>query len=61
MTLSDPPYKTDLLSADFDGGTAVVFNAYGLPDRNGSAVLRAGGELRTVAVDPSGRVTVTTP
>ena len=57
--LSEPPYRVDLASADFDGTATISFDAYGQPSSGGSVAIEAGGERRTIAVDPdTGRVSM---
>ncbi len=59
VILSAPPYKADLTTVNFDGGSQVIFNGWGLPDRGGTVVLTAGAEQRTVVVDgTTGRISL---
>lgn len=52
VCLSAEPYRADLVSADFGGGsTQVVFNGWGLPANGGTVVVAAGSEQRTVVID----------
>ena len=50
LTLSDPPYRAQLVSVDFDGDD-VVFDGYGIPDDGGGIVIACGGVTRTVNLD----------
>jgi Tfp pilus assembly protein FimT len=59
VRLTDYPYETSLISANFDGATAVTFNAFGAPEHGGQVVLQSGAYQKTVVVEPvSGDVTV---
>ena len=59
VVLSAEPYQADLTSVNFNNGSQVVFNGWGLPDHGGTVVLSAGAEQRTVVLDGgTGRVTV---
>lgn len=51
VNLSVPPYEASILSADFDGDTEVVFDAYGRPDSGGTLVVRVGNDEATLTVD----------
>ena len=47
LTLSDRPYRAQLVSVDFSGAD-VVFDGYGIPDDGGGIVIACGGVTRTV-------------
>jgi type II secretory pathway pseudopilin PulG len=49
--LAVEPYCATLVSADFGGDGAVIFDGYGVPDSGGTAVVRSGGEQRTVVLN----------
>ncbi len=51
VDLSAEPYRANVVSASFNGGTQVVFNGWGLPNSGGTVVLSVGAEQRTVVVD----------
>jgi prepilin-type N-terminal cleavage/methylation domain-containing protein len=51
VDLSEEPYLTGIVSADFGGNLHVIFDGYGLPDNGGTVVLRIGSEVRTVTLD----------
>ncbi len=59
VVLSVPPYRADLTSVNFDGGSQVIFTGWGLPDKGGTVALSAGAEQRTVVVDgATGRISL---
>jgi len=59
VVLSAAPYHAELMSVDFNGGTQVVFNGWGLPNAGGAVVVSAGSLQRTVVVEgATGRVSV---
>ena len=51
VDLSAEPYKAEILSAEFDGDTKIVFDGYGVPDSGGTVRLRVGENVRTVTFD----------
>ena len=51
VKLSGSPYDCDLVSADFGGDTAVVFDGYGVPDSGGQVVIRAGEYQKIIVLD----------
>jgi prepilin-type N-terminal cleavage/methylation domain-containing protein len=46
------PYSVSSIAVDFDGSPGVVFDMYGAPNAGGTVVLRVGGEVRTITLDP---------
>jgi hypothetical protein len=57
-TVSLAQSDVSLVSAKFGADAILRFNGFGIPDSDGSVVLRAGGWTRTITVDPtSGRAT----
>lgn len=44
--------RVDITSAVFDTDQTVVFDCLGSPDTGGSVVLQAGGETKTITVEP---------
>jgi type II secretion system protein H len=61
IDLTVVPYEVDLVSADFGGNPHVIFDGYGVPASAGQVVLRAGAEIRTLALAAvTGRVSTTT-
>jgi len=57
--LSDSPYKADIGSSQFNGDNEIVFDGWGLPDSNGTAVLSVGSETRTIVVNvETGKATI---
>ena len=59
VDLSDASGGATLVSADFSGDSAVVFDGYGVPDSGGVVVVRIGDMLTTVVLDPEiGRATL---
>lgn len=51
VSLSETPYHATIVSADFQGQRSVTFDAYGLPDRGGQVVIRAGSFQKTIVLD----------
>jgi Tfp pilus assembly protein FimT len=59
VRLAAEPYGAALVSANFGGDDAVVFDGYGAPDSGGTVVVRSGDFTRTVTLDAAtGRATV---
>ena len=59
ISLASRPYEVRLLTADFGGDGTVVFNGYGVADSDGTVLLQAGQERRTVVFRAaSGKATV---
>jgi prepilin-type N-terminal cleavage/methylation domain-containing protein len=59
VVLSSEPYRADLVSANFNGSSQVVFSGWGLPNNGGTVVVSAGAQQRTVVVDGgTGRVSI---
>lgn len=52
--LADPPYQTEIVSAQFGSDRDVLFSRNGMPDSGGTVVLRSGGHKATVTVDGAG-------
>lgn len=51
VVLSAHPYQANIVSADFDGGSQVVFDGWGSPDHGGTIVVAVGTEQRTITLD----------
>lgn len=51
VDLSEEPYHTTIILADFGGDTEVIFDGYGVPDSGGSVVIDVGGRQVTVSLD----------
>ncbi len=51
VALGTDPYDVVMARIDFGSDDALVFDAYGLPDRGGSIVLKAGRHAVTVMVE----------
>jgi prepilin-type N-terminal cleavage/methylation domain-containing protein len=61
VALSDDPYGATLVKVDLGATDSeeIVFDGYGVPDSGGTIVVEAGGNQKTVAVDPdTGQATV---
>lgn len=59
VDLSRPPYSTQIDQAIFTGGSAVRFNAFGVPDSSGSILISGGGLSFDISVAAeTGEVTV---
>lgn len=59
VALSAHPYQANIVSADFDGGSQVVFDGWGSPDHGGTIVVAVGAEQRTITVDgDTGQVSI---
>ena len=59
VDLTAPPYEARIVSANFGGVTQVVFSAWGLPNKAGTAVVAVGSEQRTITVNgQTGQVTI---
>jgi len=59
VVLSSEPYGADLASVNFNNGTQVVFNGWGLPNYGGTVVVSVGGQQKTVVVEMgTGRVSI---
>ena len=58
VSLGDEPYGAVILSVNFGGDAALVFDGYGVPDSGGSVVIQVGSYQVTISVDAdSGRAT----
>jgi prepilin-type N-terminal cleavage/methylation domain-containing protein len=51
VILSKAPYDAEIISADFQGQSNVTFDGYGLPDRSGQVVVKAGSFQKTIVLD----------
>ncbi len=59
VRLADEPYEATLVSAELGGDDRVVFDGYGMPDSDGTIVIRAGTRQKTITLDgQTGRVTI---
>jgi Tfp pilus assembly protein FimT len=59
VVLSAEPYRADLATVNFNGGSQVIFNGWGLPNYGGSVVVAVGAQARTITVDgATGRVSL---
>ena len=59
VRLSESPYRSRMLSADFGGDAQVVFDIYGVPDSGGQVVVASGDWQKTITLDAeTGAVTV---
>lgn len=57
--LSREPYTCDLSNVNFNGGSVVQFNAFGVPDTGGSLQITGGGTTYTLTLDAlTGEVTI---
>ena len=53
------PYQARINSVDFDGGSEIVFDGYGVLDNGGTVVVKVGDYARQIDVDPvTGRATI---
>ena len=50
VNLSKPPYDAAIVSVDFGGDTALVFDGYGTPDSGGSIVIEVGRYQQTITL-----------
>lgn len=51
VALTQEPYGTTIVSADFGGDASIIFDIFGVPDSGGSVLLRVGNRTQTVTVD----------
>ena len=51
VSLSETPYYVDIVSADFQGQSSVAFDGYGVPNRGGQIVVKAGSFQKTIVLD----------
>jgi prepilin-type N-terminal cleavage/methylation domain-containing protein len=61
VSLADDPYRAVITAIVLGADTPrkIVFDGYGVPDSGGTIVVEAGGNQKTVTVDPdTGRATV---
>ncbi len=57
--LAAPPYNIDIATVNFNNGTSVSFDAYGMPSAAGSVLLQAGTHQCTVELNAMGKVRIT--
>ncbi len=50
VLLSEEPYRTSIVSADFGGDLDIIFDVFGVPDSGGSVVISVGNRVRNVTV-----------
>jgi len=50
--LSKEPYLATIVSAEFGGDSEIIFDGYGKADSGGTVVVKSGGYLKTITVDP---------
>ena len=60
LRLGDDLYQAKLVSADFGGSSALVFDIYGRPSSAGTIVFNAGGGDQTIELDASGQISAPT-
>jgi len=53
VNLEAAPYQVAFRAVNLGGGTTLVYNGYGVPDRSGTLVVQAGKLVRTVTIDSS--------
>ena len=59
VEIGQSPYLADLTLIDFDSTSVLNFDAWGVPDANGTVKLTVGTEKRTISITaPSGEVTI---
>jgi prepilin-type N-terminal cleavage/methylation domain-containing protein len=59
VDLQAAPYAASIVSADFGGDAALVFDGYGAPDSGGTVVVQSGKHQKTITVDPeTGKATI---
>lgn len=51
VSISDPPYHAQLVSVDFNSTTKVVYDGYGVPNYNGTIVIKVGTITETIYVN----------
>ena len=51
VSLSNEPYRAEIISADFGGDGLVVFDGYGTPDSGGTVIVQWGSIQKTVVLD----------
>lgn len=52
VDLSESPYQSEIVNADFGGGTTLTFDMFGRPNFGGTISIAAGGVARTITVHP---------
>lgn len=59
VVLTEEPYRSTLVSADFGGDATVVFNGFGVPDTAGTVVVRCGTTTKTITMEAlTGKTTI---
>ncbi len=53
VSLSEEPYSTTIVSADFGGDAEIIFDGWGAPDSGGSVLVQVGSHQKTINVDPN--------
>ena len=51
VSLSQEPYRTTIVSAEFGGDAEIVFDGYGVPDTGGTITIQAGARKKTINID----------
>lgn len=51
VLLSQEPYKTTILSAEFGGDAEIIFDGYGVPDTGGTITIQAGARTKAIDID----------
>ncbi len=54
VELVNDPFSATIVSVDFDGDSAVIFDMYGRPDSIGTVDIQSGNVLRTVTLAADG-------
>ena len=52
VLLTEAPYNAQIISADFNGDSEVIFDAYGVPDSGGTIVVGVGDYTKTIVLNP---------
>ncbi len=59
VPLAEEPYEAAIVSVDFGGDAAIIFDGFGIPDSGGAVVIQVGNRQKTISVDTdSGRATI---
>jgi prepilin-type N-terminal cleavage/methylation domain-containing protein len=59
VSLTAEPFLAEIVSVDFGGAAKIVFDAYGVPDTNGTMSIRSGNRQKKLTLDgQTGRVTI---
>jgi prepilin-type N-terminal cleavage/methylation domain-containing protein len=51
IDLTQPPYRTTIVSVTFGGGGTLSFNGFGVPNTAGTVRIRCGNQTRNINVD----------